>query len=463
MQYEAIIQAIEAALLAKPDDLSLRQHLGDLLFQAGRYAEAEKEYRQVLLQQAHNEALKLALAKTFFLQGKAMMALVILEELLRGSAVTGELYLWAARAYMASGQQKEAAQAYQQALASDSKLADPDLAPLMADQSSPASPSPEAAPLRLPIEDWGEGPSAELERATIDFSGVGGMEKLKEEIRLKIIYPLQKPEIYRAYGKQIGGGILMYGPPGCGKTHLARATAGEVQAYFLSIGLHDVLNMYLGQSEQNLHSLFQMARRNRPCVMFIDEADALGANRTDMRQSAGRMLINQLLSELDGIEANNNAGLLVLAATNAPWHLDPALRRPGRFDRMIFVPPPDGAARQAILQILLRDKPQEAIAYADLAGPTDGFSGADLKSVVDIAIEAKLEEALRRGLPSPLTTRDLLQAARRIKPSTKEWFSTARNYALYANESGTYDDILEYLRMADEAEGGFLPKLWRRK
>ena len=148
----------------------------------------------------------------------------------------------------------------------------------------------------------------------------------------------------------------MYGPPGCGKTFLSRATAGEVQARFLSVGLSDVLDMWIGNSERNLHELFQQARRNKPCVVFFDEVDALGASRSDMRHSGGRHLINQFLSELDGIEANND-GLLILAATNAPWHLDNAFRRPGRFDRIVFVPPPDQPARASIVQLMLSGKP----------------------------------------------------------------------------------------------------------
>ena len=263
---------------------------------------------------------------------------------------------------------------------------------------------------------------------------------------MKIIHPLAHPEIYKAYGKKIGGGILLYGPPGCGKTHLARATAGEVQSNFIPVGISDILDLYLGQSERNLHAIFEKARRLKPCVLFFDEADALGANRTDMRQSAGRHLINQFLSELDGIEYDNE-GVLILAATNTPWHLDPAFRRPGRFDRIIFVPPPDEAARAAILKIHLANKPIQNIDYNKIAKQTKDFSGADLQAVIDRAIEQKLAAAMKAGVPQPLTTTDLLQAAKLQKPTTKEWFNTAKNYALFSNESGLYDDILTYLNL----------------
>jgi SpoVK/Ycf46/Vps4 family AAA+-type ATPase len=287
---------------------------------------------------------------------------------------------------------------------------------------------------------------AEIERPKLTFRDVGGMDAVKEEIGMKIIYPLQHPEMFKAYGKSIGGGILMYGPPGCGKTYLARATAGEIKASFIAIGIHDVLEMWVGNSERNLHVIFEQARRNRPCVLFFDEVDALGGRRADMQGGTGRNVINLFLSEMDGVNGNND-GVLVLAATNAPWHVDSAFRRPGRFDRVLFVPPPDQAGRVAILQLHCRDKPAEQLDFDQLAKKTDGFSGADLKAVVDQAVEAKLREAFKSGRPLPLTTKDMLAASKSLKPSTREWFSTARNYALYSNQGGTYDDVLKYLKM----------------
>lgn len=239
---------------------------------------------------------------------------------------------------------------------------------------------------------------------------------------------------------------MLYGPPGCGKTFLARATAGQVKARFINVGLNDVLDMWIGNSEKNLHQLFEMARRHKPCVLFFDEVDALGASRSDMRQSAGRNLINQFLAELDGVDSDNE-GVLVLGATNAPWHLDAAFRRPGRFDRIIFVAPPDAPGRAAILQLLLRDKPTQQPDLQAVAKKTEGYSGADLQAVVDICIEQKLRQSFRTGVPEPITTRDLLEAASKHKPSTQEWFNTARNYALYANQAGLYDEILDYLRI----------------
>ncbi|MEL7148875.1 MAG: ATP-binding protein, partial [Bacteroidota bacterium] len=285
-----------------------------------------------------------------------------------------------------------------------------------------------------------------LEKPAIDFSHVGGMDQVKDEIRLKIIHPLQNPELYKAYGKKAGGGILMYGPPGCGKTYLSKATAGEINSKFLTVGIEDTVDMWMGNSEKNLHAKFELARGNSPCVMFFDEIDALGSKRNDMRQSAGRNVINQFLKEMDGIDSDNE-GLLILGATNSPWHMDSAFLRPGRFDRIIFVPPPDEEAREKILRLLLEDKPVEKIEYAKLASKTKDFSGADIKALIDLTIEEKLRSSLKTGRVEAIRSKELLAQVKKVRPSTKEWFNTARNYALYSNTSGIYDDIVDYLNL----------------
>jgi len=252
--------------------------------------------------------------------------------------------------------------------------------------------------------------------------------------------------LYKAYGKKTGGGILLYGPPGCGKTYIAKATAGQVNARFISVGLNDILDMWIGNSEKNLHAIFELARENVPCVLFFDEIDALGASRTDMKQSSGRHLINQFLQELDGL-GNENEGILILGATNTPWHLDPAFRRPGRFDRIIFVPPPDAKAREAILKLKMQGKPAAEIDYHGLAEKLEHYSGADIEALIDIAIEHKIEASLTEGIPRPIVTKDLLQASKKHKPSTQEWFATAKNFALFSNDTGLYDDVLTYLKI----------------
>lgn len=437
------VEALREAVRLSPDNVPLRQAFAATLMSLGRLEEAEQAYRDALAVAPHNDRLKLGLCDAFYRQGKNSHALVIVEELLKRQDTPAEAYLLHARLLVRAGQIEMAVRQYKKAASAEPSLADPTLADQLgidADEDSELIDGRLRAGHDLPEA----GPDTSVERPKVRFEDVGGMESVKDEVRMKIIHPLTHPEIYEAYGKKIGGGILMYGPPGCGKTHLARATAGEIRAGFIAVGINHVLDMWIGSSERNLHDIFESARANRPCVLFFDEVDALGASRSDMRQSAGRQLINQFLAELDGV-GSNNEGVLILAATNAPWHLDSAFRRPGRFDRIIFVPPPDAPARAEILQILVKGKPCESIDFEYLAKKSDGFSGADLKAVVDVAIETKLREAMKSGVPKPLTTKDLLGAAKTLKSSTKDWFATARNYALYSNQSGLYDDVLKHL------------------
>jgi SpoVK/Ycf46/Vps4 family AAA+-type ATPase len=443
---DKVLQSLRDALEVSPDNIPLRQHLAEMLQSLGRHAEAEREYRHALAQDADNPHLKIGLASAFAQQGKNSQALVIVEDLLRRSDTPAAAYLLHAQLLLRAGEVQRAVVAYREAIDRDPDIADLELAQRLGIGASPEDEIVEGK-VRSAWEEGGESPGVEVEKPAVTFTQVGGMDAVKEEVRMKIIHPLTHPELYRAYGKAIGGGVLLFGPPGCGKTHLARATAGEVRAGFLTVGINDVLEMWIGQSERNLHALFERARSSKPCVLFFDEVDALGASRSDLRQSSGRQIINQFLSELDGVQTSND-GVLILAATNAPWHLDAAFRRPGRFDRILFVPPPDLPARAAILRILLTGKPVQQIDHDLVAKKTDSFSGADLKAVVDVAIEAKLREAMKAGVPHPLSTRDLLTAAGTIRPSTKEWFATAKSYALYANQGGIYDDILKYLKLS---------------
>jgi len=439
------LRALREALRLSPDNVPLRQHLADSLLRHGQPEEAEKEYRQALAQAPDQVPLKIGLARAFYQQSKNTPALVVVEDLLKNPNTPPQAYVLHAQLLIRAGEIERAVRQYRQALELDPGVAVPELSEQLGIGAGDAAGEIVEGKVRAAYQDEGPAPHSEVERPTISFQDVGGMDHLKEEIKLKIIYPLTHPELYKAYGKTVGGGILMYGPPGCGKTYLARATAGEVKAGFIAVGINDVLDMWIGSSERNLHELFERARENKPCVLFFDEVDALGASRSDLRQSSGRQLINQFLAELDGVNSAND-GVLILAATNAPWHLDPAFRRPGRFDRILFVPPPDAAARASILRLQCRGKPVDNLDYDYLAKKTDSFSGADLKAIVDVAVEHKLREALKAGLPKPLATKDLQGAAASIRPSTKEWFATARNYALYANQGGIYDDIRKYLK-----------------
>jgi SpoVK/Ycf46/Vps4 family AAA+-type ATPase len=450
-QSDDTISGLREAIRVSPNNLPLRQHLADTLLGMSRYDEAEIEFRAALGLSPENVRLKIGLASAFYQQGKNSHALVIIEDLLKATTPPPKALVLHAKLLNRAGDVERAVRQYKRAIDEDRAVADKEFAErlgITADQKQEPDADTEVVDgrIRSSTADEPPAPDTEVERPKVNFTDVGGMEGVKDEIRMKIIHPMAHADLYKAYGKTIGGGILMYGPPGCGKTHLARATAGEIQAGFMSVGINDVLEMWLGNSERNLHAIFERARRSKPCVLFFDEVDALAASRADMRASAGRHMINQFLAEMDGVSSNND-GVLTLAATNAPWHVDAAFRRPGRFDRILFVPPPDAPARAAILRIQLKGKPTADVDHEHIAKKTESFSGADLKAVVDSAIEAKLREAMKAGGLRPITTKDLVTAAAGIKPSTREWFATARNYALYSNQGGVYDDILKYLKM----------------
>jgi transitional endoplasmic reticulum ATPase len=193
-------------------------------------------------------------------------------------------------------------------------------------------------------------------RDWVTFTDVGGLEDIKAQIRRRIVLPFRNPELFNKYKRSAGGGILMFGPPGCGKTLLARATAGECDASFHTVRIPEILDMYLGESEKKLAAVFEAARNSIPSVIFFDEIEAVAARRRFGTHDSLSTLVSAFLSELDGV-GTNNGGILILAATNVPWSVDAAFRRPGRFDRVIFIPPPDRHGRMSILESLLRDRP----------------------------------------------------------------------------------------------------------
>lgn len=428
-----MLESLLEALQFSPDNIPLRLQIAKLYLQEDNSSEAEKHLLFVIDKKPQNLEGKFELAKCFYKEQKFSAAEILLEEILEKERSEKALELIC---YCHIHQENlfAAQEAYKEILELDPKYTNEYFDERLKGAVTQDQEFTDEDALKF------------MEKPEVGFADVGGMDDVKKEIDLKIIKPLLHKDIYKAYGKKIGGGILLYGPPGCGKTHLAKATAGEINADFINVGINDILDMWIGSSERNLHEIFEVARANKPCVIFIDEIDALGANRNDMNKTAGRTVINQFLAELDGINSDND-GILVLGATNAPWHLDPAFRRPGRFDRIIFVAPPDAEAREAIFKIHLSKKPNEGIDYAALGKASKDLSGADIQAVIDVAIEEKLEQSFASGVPTPLKTKDVLKAIKRIKASTKEWFASAKNYALYANDAGLYDDVLSYLKI----------------
>ena len=428
------IDSLREALKHSPDNIPLRFLLADNLLTSNRLEEAEAEY-STLLETSNDNKAKVGLATVFFKKGSYSTCNVILEEVIDNGTNEISVFTLYAKGLLKENSISKAIEAYKKALAIDSDYFDEELDSQLRQRGSNEIQETEE-----------ELDNRFLQKPNVSFDDVGGMESVKKEIDLKIIKPLLHPELYKAYGKKIGGGILLYGPPGCGKTFIAKATAGQVNAKFISVSLNDILDMWIGNSEKNLHEIFDLARNNTPCVLFIDEIDALGASRSDMKQSSGRHLINQFLQELDGID-NTNEGILIIGATNTPWNLDPAFRRPGRFDRIVFVSPPDVKTRESILRLKLSNKPAGTVDLQTIAKKAENYSGADIDAIIDIAIEQKLESSFIDGIPKPIETNDLLNALKKHKPSTQEWFSTAKNFAMFANDSGLYDDILSYMKI----------------
>ena len=281
--------------------------------------------------------------------------------------------------------------------------------------------------------------------ARLTFADVGGLEDVKQQIRRRLIAPLEKPGLFTAFKRRAGGGLLFYGPPGCGKTMLASAAAGEAHVSFLSVRIPEILDRWLGESEKHIAGAFAEARARKPAILFFDEIEALAARRRDGDGNHTSSMVSTFLSEFDGLAAASDA-LLVVAATNVPWMIDPAFRRPGRFDRTLFVPPPDKPARLYILQRLLVGQPTApGLDMEPYAAATNGFSGADLLNLVETAIDLAIDESLADDAPAPLSRRHFDAARAEVKPTIAEWLATARNYAKYANEGGQYDEVVAFL------------------
>lgn len=362
---------------------------------------------------------------------------------------TAESLIARARLRLADGDRAGALADYQAAIAANPAIEDPALAAHLSGKVVPLSiPRPQDRVASIANDEVGEFESARWLESNIDrigFEDVGGLDQVKKEIRRRIITPFLKPSLFDRFKRNSGGGILLYGPPGCGKTLLARATAGECGAKFFNVSITDVLDMYIGESERKLHAIFEQARRLAPAVVFFDEVEAIGGKRQHAREATSAKLVSQFLTELDGF-AQNNRNVLVLGATNVPWAVDPAFRRPGRFDRVLFVPPPDATARRRILELQLAERPvAERLDLDEIVRRTSGHSGADLRHLVDTAADEAIEASIASAREVGISMAHLREALEASRSTTLEWLTTARNHARYANEGGQYDDVLKFL------------------
>ena len=406
MNSDPLLASLRAAVAASPDDVALRVHLAGLLMQAGLHTEAIVHAAGALTRDPDNAAAAAVIAATA-----------------PGSTRPVE---------DPAGPIGPAATTSRRHRPNDDEV----LARLDAEFAVPTDCGTG--------QDGATGPGT-VESAGLRLADVGGMQDVKARLEASFLAPLRNPELRELYRSSLRGGLLLYGPPGCGKTMIARALAGELGAGFLSVSLADVLDGWLGGGERNLQELFRQARRNAPCVVFLDEIDAIGQKRSHLQHSGTRGMVNQLLTEMDGIDGQSD-DVYVLAATNHPWDVDVALRRPGRLDRMMLVTPPDLPARKAILAAHLAGRPVAALDLHALAGATDGCSGADLAHLVATAAERALLDSARTGAMRPIGMADLGAALHEVRPSIGPWLDVARNVAQFSNDGGAYDDLAAYLR-----------------
>ncbi|MFL6217639.1 MAG: AAA family ATPase [Actinomycetes bacterium] len=380
-----LLAGLRAAVEAVPDNQALRLHVAAVLLEAGRAAESLEQSSAVLaLEPGQRQAVELA--------GRATAALP--EAALSASAP----YLTAA---------------------------------------------PEPQHRGATVDQWVLG---EVEEPRTTLADVAGMPAIKRWLSTAFLSSLRDPQMRRLFGRSLRGGLLMYGPPGCGKTFLARALAGELEAGFLGIDLAHVVDMWLGYSRRSIHEIFETARAAAPCLLYLDQLDAIGPRRAGRRHSIGRGVVDQLVAELYSA-SEEHEGVFVVAATEHPWDVDSLLRQPGRLDHRLLVLPPDLQAREAIIRSVLAGRPlAEDLDLAGLAARTDRYSAADLAQLCESAAAAALEASIVSNSSRPVAMADFTRGLHELRPSTPPWFELARDYARFAAEPGSYDDLVSYLR-----------------
>jgi AAA+ superfamily predicted ATPase len=414
----AVIASLRKAVAALPDDLGLRLHLASMLLAAGLREEAVSHLGAVLQADPAN-----------------VQALEMLAEFGRAEDEVGP-------APTLAEAQGETPADHRAAAADPGGFDWAEAEAELRDVMPPMFVTPDGS---AADEHEGDAPAYDAEKPGLRLADVAGLDEVKARLEAAFLAPMRNPELRRLYGKSLRGGLLLYGPPGCGKTFIARAVAGELGAHFLAVSFADVIDMYIGSSERNIREMFAVARRNAPCVLFLDEVDAIGQKRSQLRNTPMRSAVNQLLLELDDVTGGND-GVFVLAATNHPWDVDSALRRPGRFDRTLLVLPPDPQAREAVFRFHLSGRPVAGINLAKLAAMTDGYSAADIAHVCESAAELALLDSARSGQVRMIGPDDLAAATAQVRPSLAPWLESARNVALFANEGGAYDDLAAYLK-----------------
>jgi transitional endoplasmic reticulum ATPase len=286
-----------------------------------------------------------------------------------------------------------------------------------------------------------------VEKPDVTFDQIGGLNDVKETLKMEVIYPFQKhgSELYGMFGREPGAGVLLYGPPGCGKTLLAKAVARESDATFIAPKISDIMNMYVGESEKRINEIFEYARTCERSVIFLDEMDSIFPRQGP---SYAQRIKNELLQQMDGMYSKKK-NLLLLGGTNKSWRLDTALIRPGRLGKMIFIPPPDLEARKTIFKIHLKNVSSkgmlaEDIDFEQLSLKTNGFSGADIEQVCKEAVDVPLYEALKGANPRKVTMNDFIMILEKKQPSIITWFKEAIESTIMSGDQEIFADLIKY-------------------
>lgn len=285
-----------------------------------------------------------------------------------------------------------------------------------------------------PVEEENVKFKSTTKNSKIKFEDVAGLQEVKDEIKKSIIDPQKYPDLYKKFKKKKGGGLLLYGPPGTGKTMIAKAIANEIDAEFYSVKCSDIFSKWVGDSEKNIHALFQEARRHPCSVIFFDEFEAIGAKR-DINSVHMKKFIPQFLAEIDGFESNENT-LILMGSTNRPWDIDSAFLRPGRFNKSIGIPLPDYDARKSIVKKQLSGIPvEENLDYEKIVNLTEGYSGADVTEFCERIKDCAIDRSIANSTESPINNGDIEETSKMVKSSVRdEDLKKIREYEMKINK-----------------------------